>query len=363
MSDRIVPRTRGFFVEAREHDDIHPEHYSISAIDGNGTKLFLSAWSGNYGDAPQDTINNNANDIATLIHAMVSEVMIYQACQTKVEENKMGEIMGGFGGATERIRTHGARTNLGKMETASHDEMVSLGIPGMGLDLAAAMVGYIKKTLLPNLDPQPGHFIVGVPSTGLHSNGYTKARHVLLAKDARLEPRDEWRKEYKGQFKLNSKPSILQGETILEALSKPTALYFREAANIGVDFFDNRDIYGINITGNGLHNLNRAGKNVSFHITDPLDPLPIHTLVVQESGMTPEEAYRGLNMGMGFGYIVPILKDAEGIVNLLNRLGRKGTKIIGDVRKGDSEELTTIIHKPYEGEELTFKGYPGSSKH
>src|SRR3989338_4237177 len=106
--------------------------------------------------------------------------------------------------------------NIGKLETASLDEMISLGIPNKGHDFGIVMTGYIKKDKVPNLNPKPGHLIVGISSTGLHSNGYTGARHVLFTSD--VEYREEWKSQYKGRFYFNDKPKILEGKTVLEAL-------------------------------------------------------------------------------------------------------------------------------------------------
>ena len=361
LFDRAVPRTKGFFAEMRENPT-NPDFYSVFLVDGNGTKLFLSAWTNNYRLAPIDGIAMNANDMATLVHAFPDTINIYMACQTWVEENKMGEIMNGFVDGLERIRIPHAPwgLNIGKMETASLDEMISLGVPNKGVDFGIVMTGYIPVEKVPNLDPKPGMPIVGVSSTGLHSNGYTGARHVIFSHLlAPVEYRGEWMQQYKGRFGFDAKPDILQGKTVLEAMQVPTALYLLEASLVGKEF-DNRDIFGVNITGNGLHNFNRAGKGVSFEITDPLPPLPIHMLLVQESGWSPQTAYKKQNMGMGFAYVVPDLDVAEKVVDLINKRGENTAKITGEVGKLKESEtqLRTTLHKPYDGgKPLDFVGY------
>ncbi len=355
LFNRAVSK-KGFFVELRENNIVHPSYFSVHCVDGNGTKLFLSAWSGNYRLAPIDGIAMNANDIATIIHAYPDVLNIYLACQTEVEEQHMGEIMNGFVDALEKIRIPNAPLdlNIGKMETASLDEMISLGVPNKGVDFGIVMGGYISKDKVPNLNPEPGNIIVGVSSTGLHSNGYTGARHVLFTPG--VEYRDEWKSQYKGKFHFDDKPKILKGKTVLEALQIPTALYLVEASLIGQEF-DNPDIYGVNITGNGLANFNRAGENVSFEITEPMDILPIHELLIQESGWTPEQAYTKQNMGMGFAYIAPSLIVAEGIVKLINKRGENKAKIVGVVEESREKGLITRLHEPYEGNALEFKDY------
>ncbi|MBD3312949.1 hypothetical protein GF345_00745 [Candidatus Woesearchaeota archaeon] len=362
LADRAFEKFEGFFAELRDCP-VSPDHYEVFLVDGNGTKLFLSAWSDDYRQGPIDGIAMNANDMATLIHTFPSSINIYMACQTWVEENKMGEIMNGFVDGLEKIRVPHAPWNInkGKIETASLDEMISLGIPNKGVDFGIVMTGYIAKDKVPNLDPKPGQPIVGVSSTGLHSNGYTGARHVLISPEQAesLESNPEWRKQYRGRFSLHDRPDILEGKTVLEAMQIPTALYLVEAAMMGQKF-DDRDIYGVNITGNGLHNFNRAGQGVSFEITDPFDPHPIHMLLVQESGWDVEKSYRKQNMGMGFAYVFPDLETAEEAVNLINERGENTAKIAGEVGnlKKSEDEMRTTLHKHYEGNEpVDFVGY------
>jgi phosphoribosylformylglycinamidine cyclo-ligase len=356
LLDRTAERSKGFFFELRENEAVHPGYYAVHCVDGVGTKLFLSAWSGLYGLAPIDAIAMNANDMATAIHALPDTVDLYFAVQQGVEARHMGEIMAGFAAALEKIRLPEApfQANIGKIETASHDETVALGVPGKGWDVGVVMTGFIPEDKVPRLAPRPGHIIVGVSSTGAHSNGYTHARHVLLTPE--VEYRQEWKDRYLGRFRLEDKPAILAGSTVLEALQIPTAIYLAEAAAVGREL-DDRDIYGINITGNGLANFNRAGQEVSFEITDPLEPLPIHQLLIQESGWSPQEAYSKQNMGMGFAYIAPSVESAEVIVRLIEGRGENQAAIVGEVRACQESQPCTVLHKPYEGKPLTFVGY------
>jgi len=353
---RTDPRSKGFFFELKENEAVHPGYLAVHCVDGVGTKLFLSAWSGEYGLAPIDAVAMNANDMATALHALPDTVDLYFAVQQGVEREHMGAILAGFARALDRIRIPGApfQVNLGKIETASHDETVSLGVPGKGWDVGVVLTGYIAGDKIPRLNPQPGHIIVGVASSGAHSNGYTNARHVLLTPE--VEPRSEWRERYRGRFALDDRPPILEGRTVLEALQEPTFLYLAEAAEIG-RALDHRDIYGVNITGNGLANFNRAGQGVRFEITDPLEPLPIHRLLVRESSWGPREAYAKQNMGMGFAYIVPSLETAERVVELIAGRGQHRARIIGEVRGGRDEQVRTVLHKPYEGPPLEYAGY------
>lgn len=346
-----------FFCEFRRNP-VHPGYLAVHTVDGVGTKLFLSAWANNYRKQGIDGLAMSANDLAPAIHVYPADVTLYFAMQTPVEEQHMEEIMHGIVDGLERLRIPNAPfdINTGKIETASLDEMISLGVQGKGWDVGVSMMGYIAEDKIPNLNPQPGMPIVGVSATGLHSNGFTGARHVFFVPD--VEYRDEWKPQYKGKFNPEDTPDILEGRSIIDAMIEPTALYLVEAALIGQQF-DSRDIYGINITGNGFMNFNRTGEGVSFEITDPLPPLPIHLFLIQESRWDPETAYRKQNMNMGFAYVVPDLETAEAVVKMINERGENKAQIVGEVRASDKTELETTIHKPYEGDPVTFTGYTG----
>src|SRR3989344_6215631 len=346
----------GFFVELRENDLVYPEYYSVHCVDGVGTKLFLAPWSADFSSPSIDGINMNANDMATILNAYPDSVNIYIATQTEVEEKYMGEIMNGIVTGLSSMRSPNAQwtINIGKIETASLDEMISSCVQNRGYDLGFVMTGFIEKGKVPNLNPIPGNFIVGVSSTGLHSNAYTDARHIFFSEE--VEYRDEWKSQYRGRFRLDDRPKILEGKSILEAMKVPTVSYFAEARIIG-DSIDDRDIFGVNITGGGFSNFNRVGEDLSFEITDPLDPLPIHLLLAQESGWSPEKLYKKQNMGMGFAYIAPSLKIAEEIVKITESRREHTAKIAGEIRQNSSKGLRTIINNSYDGGPITIEGY------
>jgi len=346
----------GFFVELRENNRVHPDYYSTHCVDGVGTKLFLAPWSKNFSSLSIDGINMNANDKATLLHADPDTINIYIAAQKEIEEKYMGEIMMGVVNGLSLMETENNdwNINIGKIETASLDEMISLGIQGQGYDLGIVMTGFIRKDKVPNLKPRPGNFIIGVSSTGLHSNAYTDARHIFFTQD--VEYRDEWKSQYHGRFNLNDKPEILQGKSVLEAMVVPTASYFAEARAVG-NALDDRDIFGINITGGGFSNFNRAGENLSFEITDPLAPLPIHILLAQESKWSAEKMYKKQNMGMGFAYIAPSLRAVGKIIEIIQSRGDHYAHVVGRVVHNPEGGLKTVIPKTYSGESVTIRGY------
>jgi phosphoribosylformylglycinamidine cyclo-ligase len=359
LFNRKVEKTKGFFAELVKNDRVYPGYYGVHCVDGAGTRLYMSAWKGDFSKSFIDAGLMNSNDFAPLMHAYPDTLDVYLACQKGAEENHMGEIMNGLVEFAKMIRNPDYEDlALGKLETATLTEMISLGVPNIGVDFGVVLSGFIKKDKVPNLNPKPGHYIVGVSSSGMHSNGYTDARHTIFAPNDKLEYREEWRKHYKGKWNINDNPNGMFGDkNLLEVMSIPTANYLPDAHLIS-KHFNNPDIYGINITGNGLDNFNRVGKNVIFYITDPMPLHPIHEFLIEESGWDIKASYRKQNNGMGFAYIVPDINTAEGIVNLINKNSKNTAKIVGEVALNPNEILTTILTKPYSGgKPLEFSDY------
>lgn len=359
LFNRVVAKSRGSFATLIQNDNVHPEHYSVRCTDGVGSKVILAANSGNFTPQSIDGVMMVVNDMATLMNARPDAIDIYISTQKGVREKHMGQIMEGIRIGLEQSfnRFCEYNVNIGKIETASLEKLVSTGVPGLGYDLSLSLSGFIKKNQVPELDPKPGYKIIGVASTGLHSNGFTMACESVFSPE--IEYREEWKPCYRGKHMPGDKPELLSGKTVLEALQAPTACYFPIAMEIGSKI-SSRYIYGVNITGNGLGNFNRVGRNVSFEITDPLPLLPVHKFVIQEAGLSPRDAYEKLNCGMGFGFIAPdYLSDA--IVDEINMTtglnGRFIAKIVGEVHKNKSRTLRTTIHKPFEGRKITYRGY------
>lgn len=354
LFERRVAGSDRFFATLIENDSVHPDHYLIECNDGVGSKLILASLSGNYIPQSIDGVMMVINDLATVINGRPNSLNIYISTQEKVRKKFMGQIMEGVRIGMEQAKSRFAEfdLNIGKIETASLEKFVSTGVPGLGYDLAFSLTGFIRKSKVPRLNPESGDKIIGVASSGLNSNGFTMACEAVFSPD--VEYREEWKPCYSGRHMLDDKPEVLQGKSVLEALQAPTPCYFPIAAEIGT--LSPRNIYGVNITGNGLANFNRVGRNVSFEITDPLPLLPVHEFVIQEAKLTPRAAYEKLNMGMGFSFIVP-RHLAEFIREGINSKEEQRAEIVGEVYKTKSKVLRTTIHKPYEGDALTYRGY------
>ncbi len=331
--------SKGMFCEVYENKEVFPNHYMACAIDGVGTKVILAEAMQVYDTVGIDLVAMSANDLATFGNISPFLFIDYLAVENKIQEEGLtGDIIKGIVRGLEQcdassILKNSIKVNFGKGETASVDELMSGVREGYGFDLAGGMIGFVPKEKF-NVTVKPGQKIIALPSSGLHSNGYTDARLALLKGD--FETRERFKKRYKGKFSLDDD---FDGSTIGKRLIEPTAIYVKDMAKVSKSF----DVVGINNTGYGLKNLNRLAGKHEFHINDPIQPQPIFDLIQQESKFSTEEMYKKFNMGMGFFMIVNA-EDAQDILQLT-----KG-QIVGEVKKAD--KVRTILN-----DDIAFSGY------
>lgn len=181
-------------------------------------------------------------------------------------------------------------------ETATLKGMIN------GLDLAGTCLGVQDKDKVVTGEKiAPGDIIIGVASTGVHSNGYTLARKVA---------------EENGGYAI----VLPSGRTVGEALLTPTRIYSEV-----LDVCSKAVVHGMcHVTGGGLLNFLRI-SNYGFAIEDPLPSPEILTWIAEKGDLETNELYRTFNMGMGFAFIVP-KESVETILSMVS-----GAKIVGRV--------------------------------
>lgn len=184
-------------------------------------------------------------------------------------------------------------------ETASLPEIIR------GFDLAGTAIGVVEKDrVITGERIQVGDLLIGVPSSGLHSNGYTLARRIIA--DSSYTYFDRM-------------PG--SDRTIGEELLTPTRIYHEV-----LDLLRRCEVHGLaHITGSGLLKLHRI-TDLGFDITDPLEPQPIFRLLQELGSVEDAEMYRTFNMGMGFLAVLPEEYASEAC-----RILGPGTKVIGSV--------------------------------
>ncbi|MFH2028188.1 MAG: AIR synthase-related protein [Nanoarchaeota archaeon] len=344
LKQNMHPISKGMFAELYSNDEVFPNHYMGCAIDGVGTKLILAEAMNKFDTVGIDLVAMSTNDLAVFGKVSPFLFIDYFAVQSLFQEKGLtGDLMKGIVKGLEMsdcgdILKSDIHINMGKGETASVDEMVSGLRPGMGFDIAGGLIGFIKKQDV-NTSIKVGDKIIALKSSGPHSNGYTDLRLNLLKGD--FETRPEFKKNYKGRFKLDDK---FEDSTIGEQLLEPTKIYMKTVAAIASEM----KVLGVNNTGYGLKNFNRV-KGFQFMIDDIIKPHPIFDLVQKETKFTDEQMYKKFNMGQGFFLIVD-KNDADKALSIADKF-KEDAKIIGEVRKGNE----TILVK--DDKKIKFEGY------
>ena len=174
-----------------------------------------------------------------------------------------------------------------------------------GFDLAGTCLGMVKKDEIITGDAiKPGDALVGLPSSGIHSNGLTLARKIFE------ENRIGYKEKVKG---LNRSVGM--------ELLEPTTIYVRQVLKL-IDKFDVKGM--ANITGGGLRNLRRLKKGIGFEIEDPMRPNPIFNVMQELGNVTDNEMYQTFNMGMGYCMVVPERESSDVV-----KAAGKGAKVVG----------------------------------
>jgi phosphoribosylformylglycinamidine cyclo-ligase len=180
-----------------------------------------------------------------------------------------------------------------------------------GFDICAAAIGTVDlNRIVDGSRLAPGQTLIGVPSSGIHSNGLTLAREVL-----------------KSDSDPDARPEQLGGDSVADVLLEPTAIYVKAALEL---LDSDIPISGLfHLTGGGLLNLLRLNESVGFRIDSPLEPQPIFKLIGEWGGLSASEMYEVFNMGCGFA-VATDPEHAEEAVAILDR-HHPGSRAIGEV--------------------------------
>ncbi len=285
----------------------------VASTDGVGTKLKIAFMMDRHDTIGIDLVAMCVNDILVL-GAEPLFFLDYMASSRMIPE-KMKEVLHGIAnGCCE------AGCALLGGETP---EMPGFYHEGE-YDLAGFAVGIVeKKKVINGDDISTGDIVIGLSSSGLHSNGFSLVRKVLFDK-ARLD--------------VNSKIKAING-TIGDELLKPTRIYVKSIRNLLRHYKRKKVIKGMaHITGGGLiDNIPRIlPQGCSVRIAKGAWPVPEIFRVIQENGKIDEdEMYHVLNMGIGMVLIVSKY-FVSSIMKKLKRM-KEDAFIIGKVVKGNKK--------------------------
>jgi phosphoribosylformylglycinamidine cyclo-ligase len=256
------------------------------STDGVGTKLLVAEQLGRFDTVGIDCVAMNVNDVIC-VGAEPLAMLDYIAIE-RADPEVCAQIGVGLARGAE----------LAGIEIPG-GELAQLGDMVRGFDIAGACFGTVAlDAIVDGSAVQPGDPIIGLPSSGIHSNGYTLARSALDG------------------LPLDEDPEGRLGRPLGDVLLEPTEIYVKavmELLRSGVD------VRGLaHITSGGLRNLERLAADVAYEIDDPLPVPPIFELIQERASVPDAEMSDVFNMGCGFCCVVAA-GDEAAAVELMRR--------------------------------------------
>ncbi len=262
------------------------------STDGVGTKILIAQMMDKYDTIGIDCIAMNVNDVICVGAEPISMLDYIAVCDP--EPHLMDEIGKGLVKGAEI-----ANITIPGGELAVVKDMIKGVRKNYEFDLVGTAIGRISlDNVIVGENIKENDVIIGLSSSGIHSNGLSLARRIFLKTGAISDYFDELEK------------------TIGEELLEPTHIYVPEIMEL---INSNLDINALlHITSDGLLNLNRVKSDVGFVIDHLPEPPPIFSLLQKRGNVIDEEMYRVYNMGIGFCVILPE-QEAEAAIEIAMR--------------------------------------------
>ena len=303
----------GLFSAAKLKDMADP--VLVSGTDGVGTKLRLAQLFDRHETVGIDLVAMCVNDLL----ASGAEPLFFldYIAIGHIEAEHVAQIVGGI---AEGCRQTGCALVGGEM--AEHPGVMAKD----DYDLAGFCVGVVDrpKMILPEM-VQEGDAILGIASSGLHSNGYSLARRVLIDESADLSqytaPQDRF-----------------GGESLVDAMLKPTRIYVKPILGL---LEAGLPVHGVaHITGGGItENLNRVlPENLDAEVEwGTWDVPPVVQAAVEAANLSDTEAYRTFNMGVG----MCVVCDPDAVDDIAELLTAAGETVfpVGRIVKGTGQVI------------------------
>ncbi|HOJ50842.1 MAG TPA: phosphoribosylformylglycinamidine cyclo-ligase [Spirochaetota bacterium] len=298
--NKNVLRSIGLFGSFFQLPEGYKEPVLVSSVDGVGTKLKVAFLMNRHDSVGEDIVNHCVNDIATS-GAKPLFFLDYLATG-KLEKSIHNQIIKGMAKA---CRENGVSLVGG--ETAE--------MPGFykdsEYDIAGTIVGVVEKSkIIDGSKIKKGDVLVGLKSTGLHTNGYSLARKVLL-----------------GKYTVDTYIKEL-GQTIGEALLAVHKSYLKQIELLK----ENIDIKGIShITGGGIEGNTKRLLKENFILSidwGAWDRPAIFNFIQKEGNIEEEEMRRVFNLGIGIIFII----DRDDLNKVLNILKNEEPLVIGEIK-------------------------------
>ena len=285
----------------------------VSGTDGCGTKVKLAILMDKHDTIGIDAVAMCVNDIICC-GAKPLFFLDYIACGKNIPE-KIAEIVGGV---AEGCVQSGAALIGG--ETAEHPGLM----PVDEYDLAGFAVGIVdKKKIIDNTRMAAGDVVIGLASTGIHSNGFSLCRKVF-----NIDQNPD---------SLYVKREDLGGKSVAEALLVPTRIYVKSVLAL----LEQVDVKGIShITGGGFYeNIPRSIPNGLGAKIDKaaVKVLPIFDVIAKEGNIPERDMFNTYNMGVGMSIVVPAA-EAQKALEILSANGETAY-VIGEIITSDEKVI------------------------
>lgn len=296
----------------------HKDPVLVSSTDGVGTKLKIAFMMNKHDTVGIDLVAMNVNDV--VVQGAEPLFFLDYIATSTIDMSSCVDIVKGI---AEGCKTAGCSLIGG--ETAQMPSFYKKG----EYDLAGFAVGIVdREKLIDGSNINVGNRIIGLASSGLHSNGYSLARKIFLT-----------------TLKWSLSDSVSElGCTLGEELLRPTRIYVKTVINVVKGF----GVRGMaHITGGGIvENLPRilpkACQAVIRKGTWRIPP--VFSLIAQKGNVPESEMYRTFNMGVGLIVIVPA-QEAEAVIERLKGLGEDAS-VIGEIaQRKDGEEPLRFVEE------------------
>ena len=293
------------------------------ATDGVGSKLQIANEVGQLGGVGFDCVAMNVND---LICVGAEPLAFVDYIAVPVADP---EVHAALGVSLSRA-CETARVTLAGGETAT--------LPGIvkELDLSGTALGWFPKGRgITGQNLAEGDVLIGLPSSGVHSNGYTLVRAVVERSGCSLEGPCPFDPSHPS-WDIERFSGAEAHPTLAEVLLNPTRIYVEPVVDLVLESRREGGLVGpdsikaiAHITGGGLSNLLRLHDSLGWNIDSPLDPQPEFGWLSEVGSVTPVEMHRTFNMGMGM--VIAVSEDSSDAVEEWVRDRLPGSRRVGKV--------------------------------
>jgi phosphoribosylformylglycinamidine cyclo-ligase len=291
MVTSITGLSSGYFATLMH---IPPGPPIAMTTDGVGTKILLAREANRWEAVGIDCVANNVNDIIC-VGAVPLALLDYMATD-RIDEGVLEELARGMylGAGLAGIAIPGGEiAQIGAMLASSEGGRPMLDLVGTAIGAMPPAEPDAPRTGIPRwrtpvdgADIRPGDVVIGLPSSGLHSNGYSLARHVLF--------------DIAGLSLADQVPGA--GRRLDDVLLQPTRVYVPAAEALWAAGVTPKGL--VHISGGGLLNLGRLAADVSYELDSLPAPPPVFTVIAEAGNVPASTMYATFNMGIGFCVVV-----------------------------------------------------------